>query len=410
VLAFTLPDHDDASHAMGRAWVAHPSWELVDAASDAVGLDVAHLLLDADAEELCDPVRAHLATVVLSLVGVDAAERLGLVPMSVAGYGAGELTALVAAGTLSFDDGVRLARDRGAAAAATRGAQPCVAALVRGLSDDDVAAACARAEGGAWVAGQMAPGLVVLAGTTEGVGRAIELSIAMGATEASAPLESSGLHTPLAAVARERYRKSLGEAAFADPDPVPVANVDGRAHPDAAEWPGLLSAQLCAPVRWRTTVETMFTEGVRTFVAFGPGEQISRAARSSLPPRAVQAHAIGSPEDLDELVARLIATPSLRRRSVADHATLASRLVVSCATGPFRPAPDVAHAMPKLAGLSEDDEAGEVHVEVGDLLGWVGDDEVRSAFAGTLGGLLVIDGERVIASQPVAWLHVGEAA
>ena len=81
-------------------------------------------------------------------------------------------------------------------------------------------------------------------------------------------------------------------------------------------------------------------------------------------------------------------------------------LTVAPATGPFEPAPEIAHATPQLAGIdTEDEPAEDVELHVGDLVGWVGDVEVRSAFDGTLGGLLVISGERVMASQPVAWLR-----
>jgi len=80
---------------------------------------------------------------------------------------------------------------------------------------------------------------------------------------------------------------------------------------------------------------------------------------------------------------------------------------VAPAAGQFRPVDAVAHAAPQLAGLtsSGEGEPADVSVEVGDLVGWVGDVEVRSAFSGTLGGLLVIAGERVMPSQPLAWLR-----
>ena len=91
---------------MGEAWKDHPSWELVDEATAVAGRDVAHLLLEADADELRDTRNAQLATYVLSLVVLDAVERLGVDPARVAGHSLGEYTALTAAGVLSFADGV----------------------------------------------------------------------------------------------------------------------------------------------------------------------------------------------------------------------------------------------------------------------------------------------------------------
>ena len=405
MLAFTLPDHGAATPEIGADWAAHQSWELVDAASDAAGRDVAALLL-APREDEALIEHAHLATFVLSLVAVDAAERLGLAPMAVSGYGLGEYTALVSAGALSFEDGVRLVLERGIAMREELIDTPCATVEIHGLDDDDVEAACARAEGDAWVAGYDAPGQVVVSGTTEGVQRAASVARSLGATRVVPLASRDGIHTPLLSRARDRLRKSLAAATFAEADPVVVSNVDARHHADPAEWPGLLSAQLCAPVRWRRSVDALFAEGVRTFVEFGAGATLAASTRRCFPSKAVQAYTISSPADLEALVDRLIATPSLRRRAVADHDQLAGRLIVSPAAGPFQPVDDVVHAAPRLAGIpvAHEGPAGAFRVDVGDLIGWVGDAEVRSAFAGTLGGLLVIAGERVMPSQPVAWL------
>ncbi len=412
MLAFTLPDHGEEWPGMGDAWSSHPSWELVDAASDAAGIDVASLLHESGRDGLRAVVNAHLATFVLSLVALDAAERLGLAPMALSGYGVGEYTALVAAGAIGFEEGVRLVVARGEAVREAVRETSCAAARIAGLSDGDVEAACARAEGGVWVAGYDAPQLVVVSGTTEGVARAVEIALSMGATTIESLADASACHTPLLGGARDVVRKALAAVTFSEPDPVVVANVDARHHLDPCEWPGLLSAQLCAPVRWRQTVEALFAEGVRTFVEFGTGAALADHTRQSFPSRAVQTHVVASPEDLEALVERLIATSSLRRTEVRDHDQLSGRLVVSSAAGPFQPVPAIAHAAPRLAGIpsgggdddDDDDDDESVRVAVGDLVGWVGEVEVRSAFAGTLGGLLVIAGERVMPSQPVAWL------
>ena len=287
MLAFMLPDHGAEWPGMGDAWSTHPSWELVDAASLASGQDVSALLRGDRGEALREIANAHLATFVLSLVALDAAERLGLAPMAVSGYGLGEYTALVAAGALDFDDGVRLVVARGTAASDEAATTPCATAIIEGLLDDDVEAACARAEGGAWIAGYDAPRRLVVTGSPEGVATTLEIVRALGASGTTMVAPSGGFHTPLLAGARERLRKTLAEVTFRESDPV-VANVDARRHSDPADWPGLLSAQLCAPVRWRQSVETLYAEGVRTFVEFGAGDALADAIRATFPPRAVQ--------------------------------------------------------------------------------------------------------------------------
>ena len=154
---------------MGEAWVDHPSWELVGQASEVAGRDLARLLLDADADELRHTRNAQLATFVLSLVVLDAVERVGVEPVVAAGHSLGEYTALVASGALSFDDGVRLVTARGEAMQAAAEAHPGTMAAVLGLDDDKVDIACKRAEGDVWVANYNAPGQVVIAGSTDGV-------------------------------------------------------------------------------------------------------------------------------------------------------------------------------------------------------------------------------------------------
>jgi len=100
---------------MGESWVDHPSFELVEQASEIAQRDVGELLLHADEETLRSTENAQLATFVTSLVVLDAAERIGLEPAVCAGHSLGEYTALVASGSLSFDDGVRLVTERGTA-------------------------------------------------------------------------------------------------------------------------------------------------------------------------------------------------------------------------------------------------------------------------------------------------------
>src|SRR5205823_14278776 len=114
-IAFTFPGQGSQKPGMGQPWLDHESWELVDEASEAADRDVAHLLLDADAEELTQTRNAQLSTFVLSLVVLDAVERLGLEPSVAAGHSLGEYSALTAAGALDYADGVRLVAERGEA-------------------------------------------------------------------------------------------------------------------------------------------------------------------------------------------------------------------------------------------------------------------------------------------------------
>src|SRR5487761_2538564 len=214
---------------------------------------------------------AQLATFVSSLIALDAAERLGLEPFACAGHSLGEYSALVATGSLSYEDGLRLVAERGAAMQDAADSRAGTMMAVLGLDDDDVESACVRAEGDAWVANYNAPGQVVIAGEKEALERASEIAKSLGAKRVLSFPVGGAFHPPFMAPARDRLRKAISEINFREPEPIVVANVDARSHGAPSDWPGLLSAQLCSPVRWRQTLTTLSELGCRTFIELGPG-------------------------------------------------------------------------------------------------------------------------------------------
>src|SRR3954452_18124621 len=107
MLAFTFPGQGSQKPGMGAPWIDHESWELVGESSPIAGRDIGYLLLEADAEELRQTRNSQLTTFVLSLVVLDAVERVGVSPGAAAGHSLGEYSALTATGARSFEDGVR---------------------------------------------------------------------------------------------------------------------------------------------------------------------------------------------------------------------------------------------------------------------------------------------------------------
>ncbi len=408
MLAFTFPGQGSQRPGMGRAWVAHPSWEVVGEASEVAGRDIGRLLLDADLAELTLTANAQLATLVASLVVLDAVERLGLVPAACAGHSLGEYSALVASGCIALEEAIGLVAERGQAMHEAADGQPGAMAAVLGADDDAVDAACRRAEGDVWLANFNAPGQVVIAGSAEGLERAGTVARDLGAKRLVALPVGGAFHTPYMATARHRLRKALAGATFREPSPAVVANVDARPHLDPAEWPGLLSAQLCSPVRWHQTLETLHGSGARTFVELGPGGVLTGLAKRVLPREGTLAVSVSTPEELEQLV-DLLAAPAAAASRASARYMMTERLVVSPATGPFTPAPDCTPALPSLA-RHKARRSEPIRVGVGDLIGWAGAAEIRSAFAGSLEGVLVLPGERVVTGQPVAWLRAESEA
>ena len=390
MISFTFPGQGSQKPGMGTAWLEHPSWELVDEASEAADRDVADLLLHADADELKATRNSQLSTFVLSLVVLDAVERLGVEPSIVAGHSLGEYTALVSSGALAFDEGVRLVGERGEAMQAAATTQVGTMAAVLGLDDDKVEIACARVDGDVWVANYNAPGQVVIAGAPDAVDAAAAASKDLGAKKVLSMAVSGAFHTPFMAPARDRLRAALAEADLRAPDLPVYANVDALPHLGGDEWVGLLGAQLCSPVRWRQTLHHLEEAGVTTFVELGPGTVLTGMAKRTV--SGARTLSVGTPAELDRLLETL-AVPGAEAVGAheGEHLFATERVVVSPAAGVFHPA----------------DGVGAGHaLAAGDVLGSVGAEPVHSPFAGTIMGMLTVDGERVGTREPIAWLRV----
>ncbi|MDQ3544795.1 MAG: ACP S-malonyltransferase [Actinomycetota bacterium] len=389
MLAFTFPGQGSQRPGMGRPWRDHESWELVEEASEVGERDVARLLLDADAEELKDTRNAQLTTFVSSLMVLDAVERLGIEPTFCAGHSLGEYTALTATGALGFDDGVRLVISRADAMHDAGIEHPGTMAAVLGLDDEQVDVACRRADADVWVANYNAPGQVVIAGSPDGVATASQHAKDLGAKKVM-PLPVSGaFHTPFMIGARDRLRTAIADADPRDTDVPVVSNVDALPHRHGKEWASLLSAQLSSPVRWKHGLLELADRGVNEFVELGPGGVLTGMAKRTVD--GARTLSISTPEDLDKLIEFVhVEMPSRPRAIEGEHLFASERLVVSPAAGIFRPSPQIAD--------------GSV-IEVGSVIGHVGEHEVRSPFAGVLQSYIALDTERVTARQPIAWLR-----
>lgn len=403
MLAFTFPGQGSQRPGMGAPWKDHPSFELVGDATELTGRDVEALLLEADQQTLTRTDNAQLATFVMSLVVLDAAERLGLEPGVCAGHSLGEYSALVASGVIDLEAGLHLVAERGAAMQYAAEENPGTMAAILGLDDDGVESACLRAESDAWVANYNAPGQVVIAGTSEAVTEAGRLAKELGAKKVLPIPVGGAFHTPLMAPARDRLRKALAGVTFHAPEPAVLANVDARPHATPADWPRLLSAQLCSPVRWRQTFEALLSSGSQTFLELGPGGVLTGLARRMLPSSETIALSVSTPEDLQRVV-EVLAGQSAAVSAAADQRAgerynMDERLVLSSAAGLFQPEESLSSLTPGRSGGTP------VEIEVGGLVGYAGSTEIRSAFAGSVEGVLVLPGERVTSGQPVAWLR-----
>ena len=292
-VALVFPGQGSQRPGMGAPWRGSPSWALVEQASDLLGRDVGALLVDADAEQLRATREAQLTTYVLSLVAFDALPDLDV--RVVAGHSLGDFSALVAAGVLSYAEGLRLVDARGTAMQAAADARPGTMSAVLGLDDADVDRVCAGLDD-AWPANYNAPSHVVVSGTADGVAAAGAALKEAGARRVL-PLPVGGaFHTPLMAPARRDLDAALHAASYASPVVPVLSGVTAREYDDVA---ATLSAQLTAPVRWRETCEALASYEVDAVVEVGPGGVLAGLVKRSAP--SVPATSVATPDDVAAL-------------------------------------------------------------------------------------------------------------
>jgi len=194
-------------------------------------------------------------------------------PAMAAGHSLGEFSALVAAGALSFEDGLRLVVARANAMQKCCERHPSTMAAVLKLDDKTVEDICAAvsAEGETVVpANYNTPGQLVISGTNEGVARACERLKAAGGR--ALPLAVGGaFHSPLMEPARLELAEAIGQCRFSAPVCPVYQNVCARPVTDPVEIQSNLNKQLTAPVRWTATVQNMLSDGAAAFIEVGPG-------------------------------------------------------------------------------------------------------------------------------------------
>lgn len=389
MIVFTYPGQGSQAPGMGSAWVDEPSWELVDEATRATGRDIAFLLLEADAEHLRQTRNSQLATFVMSMLVLDAVARVGLMPNAHAGHSLGEYSALVASGILDFGEAAYLVAERGEAMQIASEEQEGTMAAVLGLADEKVETACGESGSQVWVANYNAPGQVVIAGSVTDVADAGDVARGSGAKRVMALQVGGAFHTPFMASAYDRLTKAIAQAEFQDPDAPVYANVDASPYDSARPWPRLLARQLTSPVRWHQTIRRLLDAGFGTFVELGPGSALTGMARRI--DRGATTLSVSEPTDIDPLLESVGAGGSEDPAPGDGEALYAhERLVVAPAAGVFTPA--------------ESDRRGS-RITVGAVLGEVSGEPVRSPFNGIVMDYLAVEGERVTANQPIAWLR-----
>lgn len=245
--------------------------ELFDQANEILGFNITDIIFNGTDEDLKQTKVTQPAVFLHSVIR---AICLGddFKPEMVAGHSLGEFSALVAAGVLSFEDGLRLVSKRALAMQAACELQPSTMAAVLGLEDEKVVEVLKSITNEVVVAANFnCPGQLVISGSIAGVEQACEALKNAGAKRAL-PLKVGGaFHSPLMEPAREELAKAIEETNFSSPKCPIYQNVVAHAVTEPQEIKQNLIAQLTAPVRWTECVRAMISDGATLFTEVGPG-------------------------------------------------------------------------------------------------------------------------------------------
>ncbi|WP_179335649.1 ACP S-malonyltransferase [Winogradskyella costae] len=245
--------------------------ELFEKANDILGFHITDIMFEGSKEDLMETKVTQPAIFLHSVI---LAKTLGdsFKPNMVAGHSLGEFSALVAAGALTFEDGLRLVSQRAQAMQKACELQPSTMAAVLGLEDNIVEDICKTIDGVVVPANYNCPGQLVISGEVDAINKACEAMKEAGARRALVLPVGGAFHSPLMEPAREELAAAIENTTFSKPNCPIYQNVTASAITDENEIKANLISQLTAPVRWTQSVQQMVADGAAHFTEVGPGK------------------------------------------------------------------------------------------------------------------------------------------
>lgn len=245
--------------------------EMFEKANDILGFRITDLMFNGTDEDLRQTKVTQPAIFLHSVILAKTLEN-EMKPDMAAGHSLGEFSALVAAGALSFEDGLRLVSARAQAMQKACEMKPSTMAAVLALPDETVEEICASVDGVVVCANYNCPGQLVISGEEPAIDAACEKALAAGAKRALKLKVGGAFHSPCMEPARAELAEAIEHTPVHTPTCPVYQNVDAKPHTDPAEIKANLIAQLTAPVRWTQTVANMVADGATEFVELGPGK------------------------------------------------------------------------------------------------------------------------------------------
>jgi len=255
--------------------------QVYDIAEDIFDFSLKKISFEGSEDELKQTRTTQPAIFVNSVAIFRLLSDMNIKPHAVAGHSLGEYSALVAAGTISFQEGLQLVKLRSELMQHSGEKYPGTMAAIIGLTDETVIAICKEASSFGLVgpANFNSPGQVVISGTVEGVQHAMDLAKDKKARMVTELIVSGAFHSPLMKEALEELTYALDETNFQDPKIPVYANVTGRRVYSGNDICELLKRQLLSPVLWQNLIENMIADGIEKFYEVGPSKVLSGLTR-----------------------------------------------------------------------------------------------------------------------------------
>lgn len=247
--------------------------EMFEKANEILGFRITDIMFNGTADELKQTKVTQPAVFLHSVILAKSLPDFK--PDMTAGHSLGEFSALVAAGALSFEEGLKLVSKRAQAMQKACEMQPSTMAAIIGLPDEVVEEVCASIPEVVVAANYNCPGQLVISGSIEGIDKACEQLTAKGAKRALKLSVGGAFHSPLMEPARVELEAAIKAAQFTTPVCPVYQNVDAKPYTDPEKIKANLIAQLTAPVRWTQTVQNMIADGATSFTELGPGNVLA---------------------------------------------------------------------------------------------------------------------------------------
>ncbi|WP_372773845.1 ACP S-malonyltransferase [Mangrovibacterium sp.] len=270
--AFVFPGQGAQFPGMGKDLYENSplAKELFDKANEILGFNITEIMFEGTVDDL---KQTKVTQPAIFLHSVILAKTLNdFKPEMVAGHSLGEFSALVANGTLTFEDGLKLVSQRAMAMQKACEKEPSTMAAIVGLDDATVEEVCTSVDAIVVPANYNCPGQLVISGSMEGIDKACELLTEKGAKRALKLVVGGAFHSPLMEPAREELAAAIEATTFSTPICPVYQNVNAQPVSDASQIKENLIAQLTAPVKWTQTVENMLKDGATLFTEIGPGK------------------------------------------------------------------------------------------------------------------------------------------